>query len=682
MKKLFILFCSLCFSFGFSQGKEYKYYLYFLNSSFANDFSIVNERLIYNGNNNELKSYLMDKKITLFEKTLKLYTEEKIQRVYTVHTEYQNLGVDLTSQFSSIFDFYEDATEYSVELAYYPNDYGNTSPNINLGAPFERKDLDFLNAQKAWDITTGNVALGLSDARINNSDPEFMSKTSFINYSYGNVLYNPNNIFSNHGTNVGGLMAAQGDNAYGSTGVCYNCSIVATSFGSYDNLKLLSNNGVKIINMSWVSHSGFFQLYQDAIDVLVDEGVVLIACAGNRCTYQTNEDFLFKKLDPTGSYYIPEYTGPQIGYPASYNGVISVSGVEFFHPIGDVDGLNSISPFFPVAENTMDSFSVNTDATDINNPIGVKFNGWPRIVQRPNGAYQTISPNGIVGNFTINEHVDILAPGNRYLSFSKFIELGQVEYTFWGGTSASTPYVTGTVGLMRSVNQCLTPYEVENILKLTTKDVENMPINQNFVGQIGAGKLEIGDAVEFTNEMKKVDGNAVIDNHIFNRFEYNLKKINNKLTISNTIFKDNCKANFEARNQIHLLPGTNLKPNTIGNTYLSINPSMDISCTPIVFPRSSNSESTSKNESSLQIVLSPNPNNGNFRLMNINYNDFGNQPIQLEVYDINGRNLYNKILNENDTINCEVNLNNLTTGMYFVKLSSPVKVVDIKFIKN
>lgn len=656
--------------------------MYLTNSALAVDFSVASNRLVFGGANTNLKNYLSDKKVLSFDRTLKLYPFENIMRLYTLETEYQNLGLELTAQYSSIFQAYENATDYVVELNSYPNDYGTTCPVANLGAAFYRKELDYMNAPKAWDITTGSVPIGLSDGKIKNSDLDFINKTSFINYTLANVPYSPTNIESVHGTGVGAIMAAQGNNGYSSTGVCYDCSIVATNYGNYDNMKALSNNGVKIINMSWSSMNFYYQVYQDAVNHLVNEGVVLIGSAGNQCSYQSNADFQFKYFDTTTNTYKPNFTGLQIAYPASYNGVISVSGIEFYHASGDVTAIVSTSPLFPVSGFVEDSFSGNLNATDINNQIGVRYNGWPRIIQKPDGTYQNISPNGIVCNFTTNEFVDILAPGNRLLDYPKFAEEnGIIGYNYYGGTSGSAPFVSGTVGLMRSVNECLTPKEVENILKLTTKDVENMPINQNFIGEIGAGKLEIGDAVVFTNEMKKANGNAVIDNHIFNRFDYELKKINNKLTISNVTFKDNCKATFEARNQIHLLSGTNLKPNHTGNTYLKINPVMDISCLPVVSSSSRSSNGKDENSKS-NIILYPNPNNGTFKLINIETKNFGNQPIQLQIFDMNGRSLFKKDLKENDISSCEINLNNLTKGVYFVKLTSTFQTVDIKFIKN
>lgn len=86
-------------------------------------------------------------------------------------------------------------------------------------------------------------------------------------------------------------------------------------------------------------------------------------------------------------------------------------------------------------------------------------------------------------------------------------------------------------------------------------------------------------------------------------------KINNNFTIDNVVFKDNCKANFKARTQIRLLPGTNLKPNTTGNTNLSIDSAIVTTCTPVVFPTSARfAENTISAASINKVVLCANPN--------------------------------------------------------------------------
>jgi Secretion system C-terminal sorting domain len=93
-------------------------------------------------------------------------------------------------------------------------------------------------------------------------------------------------------------------------------------------------------------------------------------------------------------------------------------------------------------------------------------------------------------------------------------------------------------------------------------------------------------------------------------------------------------------------------------------------------------EQKSEYEVSKNIVLFPNPNNGSFELINIDSSLFGNKPIQLNVYDLNGRNLFSKNLSDSDIPNCQVNLQQFMDGMYIVKLNSETYSQDFKFIKN
>ena len=321
-----------------------------------------------------------------------------------------------------------------------------------------------------------------------------------------------------------------------------------------------------------------------------------------------------------------------------------------------------------------------------NNPIGLIFNGYQQYCGTAgNSNFGIVTDNGIVANLTSNPLVDILAPAYNVFSFPNYAERNQqIFYYDAGGTSSATPFVSGSAALMISVNKCLEPNDVDVILKLTTKDVEVLPINQNFVGNIGAGALNTGDAVEFVNEMKKPNGDAIIDNHIFNRFDFKLDKINYNLTIQNITFKDDCKVDFTAKNQIHLLPNTNLKPNTVGSTHLSINPNIDISCNYSNPSRVANSskESSIKKIKNSDAILYPNPNNGSFQLNNINSEYFGNGNIKLQIYDLNGRVLRDKVLHDNDIPNCKIDLQELASGIYIVKLSSNDYTQDFKFVKK
>ena len=580
----------------------------------------------------------------------------------------------MSLNFPSLFSGFSDITNETYEFASYPNDYGTTSPITNLGVSANRKDLDYINVEKAWDLTTGfnlltgdRVKIGISDSRINTTDADFVGKVSLVNpfFTQSQPYQNPDSYgFYGHGTNIAGIAAARGNNAHGSVGICYDCDIVGTAAFSYTNLVLLADAGVRVINMSWTGPPS--NTNQNIINELaLDRNVVLVAAAGNTPSYQTDEDHICNS----------SARGVQYLYPASFDNVISVSAISHKYPKTGLTNSSAsyccTSSLYPIHYSIEDGFNDTSNATNPNNPISIIHSGYPTSCGT--------APNGFVLTHTSNPKVDILAPTYDCFRFDLFTELGQINYT-GAGTSQSAPKVAAVAALMLSVNDCLKPREVECILKLTSKDVENIPINQLFVGQIGAGALNSGDAVEFVNESKKVDGNAIIKDHIFNRFDYNLSNINNNLTIQNVTFRDECKSDFVAKNQIKLLPNTRLIPNNNGSTHLSINTNIVVTCN--ISERKAIKVSESKEIVKSNIVLYPNPNTGSFYLYNLNKENFGNQEIKLDVYDINGRNLYNKKISNEDIPTCQIDLSYLSTGIYIVRLTNSFHSEDFKFIKN
>jgi hypothetical protein len=672
MKKLLILFCSLSFSVGYSQAKIYKYYVYLSDYTQAPTFTTTNGLLVYNGTKSSEATFFSGRNLTYFQAAFPDGIDLAVKNIFYLETTNTTLVADMKTTFPSLYWKSDDITDVVVtNLAdYYPNDYGTSSPNPNLGFNYNRKEWDYCHLPTAWGITQGlaTIKIGISDTQIYSLEPDLINKIESYDSTVALYTTLPTITYS-HGLDVALTAAARGNNAYGSAGVCMNCSIVAApqSIGSssqtvFSNLYKISKKGAKIINMSWCNNCytnngiNFIDAEQLVInDIVNNYRVTLVAASGNLPSFSSASSFISGStpgvpLTPYGELFV---------YPALYNNVISVGSV--MHDTG----INTNMNYVP------DSVSgyVNTAGVAVINS-GIYQDQW--------------NPNGLVlRTFTLNNKVDILAPGWKVFRNTAFITNPPYNFGYDAGTSYSSPTVAGTIGLMLSLNECLLPSETEAILKLTTKDVENLPLNQNFAGYVGAGKLEVANSVSFTNEAKKIDGNALIQNHIFNRFDFNLSKINNNLTIDNVTFKDNCKANFKARNQIRLLPGTNLKPNATGNTYLSIDPVIVTTCSPVVFPTGARFAENSNNSASTnKVVLYPNPNNGTFNLFNINSQDFGNEAIQIQVFDINGRSLYAKEIKEVDFANCEINLSNFASGIYVVKIASALHIQDIKFVKK
>lgn len=87
-----------------------------------------------------------------------------------------------------------------------------------------------------------------------------------------------------------------------------------------------------------------------------------------------------------------------------------------------------------------------------------------------------------------NSTVDLSAPG-----YNVPITAAPGWYLNGSGTSYAAPFVTGTVGLMLSVNPCLSNLEIETYLKQSSTDIDSL--NPNCAGLIGAGRLNAARAV-------------------------------------------------------------------------------------------------------------------------------------------------------------------------------------------
>ena len=632
MKSIFIIICGLFFSLAHSQQKKvYSFYVQLTHYSEAPEFEKETDFYVYKGYDEKEKVFFSKYQILEFSQAFPASGRENNLSIFRISSFSENLIDNIVTEFPGIYLWAEDITDIVYELtATYTNDYGGTSPFANSGIA-DLTNLDYINAPKAWDYTFGStdVLLGISDAKIDTTDIDLKYKTTFVN---------PSSYLANgHGTTVTALAAAQGNNMHGMVGVCSDCEILGTGYGSYNNLLQLAINGAKVINMSWIGGANsYIQSNQNVIDEIAEDyGVILVGASGNN-----------NSIDPA-------YPNGLKYYPASYNHVISVLSVNHRNEFGEET--LTLPDWGEVSRFVADMIS-------------------PSVVTN----YQGNGPYGFNAAHTTNEDVDICAPGYRLFRFYPYVSQGLIEYQEGGGTSAAAPHVTGTIGLMLSVNSCLTGDEAEDILQLTSKNLEIIQGNEPFVGKSGSGKLETGDAVEFTYEMKSATGNALIDGQDFYRFDFNLAHINNKLTISNQTFRDKCTADFTARNEIEVLPGSDFNPNEYGYVDLKVDNTITVTCSS---PRPRGMEQKSFVEEKNKPIIAktklyPNPNNGTFE---ITFASVINNSLQVEVYDIYGKVVYT---GTEKTTNFNVSIPNLSAGMYIVKLSTGDYTETIKFIKQ
>lgn len=97
-----------------------------------------------------------------------------------------------------------------------------------------------------------------------------------------------------------------------------------------------------------------------------------------------------------------------------------------------------------------------------------------------------------------NTTVDICAPG-----YDVALTIAPGNYLTGNGTSFAAPYVSGTIALMLAANSCLTPDDIEFILKETAVNLDDL--NPAYAGRLGAGRMDAGAAVLMASTFNKLN---------------------------------------------------------------------------------------------------------------------------------------------------------------------------------
>jgi subtilisin family serine protease len=217
---------------------------------------------------------------------------------------------------------------------YQPTDPSADSASTSLSA--SQYYLKQIKAYRAWDITRGDssIVIGITDggARLTHEDLRPQLKHNYAdpvngrdddndgyvdNFTGWDLANNDNNAGYDatiiHGSLVAGVAAARADNGVGIAGLGNKCRFMPLNiypntptgaFAGYEAIVYAADHGCQVINMSWGAAGGYSRFEQDVITyAAVNRNAVLVGAAGN-----TNADLRF--------------------YPASYDHVISVSGVS------------------------------------------------------------------------------------------------------------------------------------------------------------------------------------------------------------------------------------------------------------------------------------------------------------------------------------------------------------------
>lgn len=185
-----------------------------------------------------------------------------------------------------------------------------------------------IKASEAWDINPGSVDVKIAvvDNAID-TNHEDLAANMIAGFDVADNDNNPNppNASFDHGTHVAGILSAVTNNAIGIAAAANNrvkiIPVKATSDLSnnrfidagFEGIVWAVNNGADVISLSW-GGGGYSQAEQDVINYAYNNGVLVIAAAGNE-------------------------NNAIASYPAAYEHVISVAALD------DTDTKSSFSSF-------------------------------------------------------------------------------------------------------------------------------------------------------------------------------------------------------------------------------------------------------------------------------------------------------------------------------------------------
>ena len=288
-----------------------------------------------------------------------------------------------------------------------------------------------INLPEAWDTTTGDsdVIVAVIDTGVLFDHPDLSGRLTATGFDFvsdpasaldGNGIdpdpsdagaQNPGtSIF--HGSHVAGTIAAQTNNGVGVAGAGWSTRIMPVralgkggSGANYDIMQAVSyaaglenDSGTvppqkaDIINLS-LSGNAYSFLEQDIYNAVRAEGIIVVAAGGNNASNQ-----------PV--------------YPAAYDGVLAVSGVDINEQQAPYSNFGSY----------VDLAAPGGDLSD--DLDGDGYN---------DGVLSTVASVDLIGN----------------LSYG---------YSYLEGTSMAAAHASGVIALMKAVNPALTPDELDELL--------------------------------------------------------------------------------------------------------------------------------------------------------------------------------------------------------------------------
>jgi thermitase len=243
-----------------------------------------------------------------------------------------------------------------------------------------------LNAEGAWNLITdcSSVPVAVLDTGVNYNQQDLVANmwnggVAFPNHGYDFVDSDNDPMdFHGHGTHVAGIIGGAGNDATGTTGLCWNANIMAVrvldATGSGTTANIISGlnfavaHGARVVNMS-LGGSVFDATFNAALTTASNSGVVIVVAAGNNgsnnnqagnavypCNYTTATLICVAALDQ--SYALATFSN------------YGVSSVDVGAP-----GTNILSTYHGTVISTTDDFTAGWNLDGIWTPHVVNLSG-------------------------------------------------------------------------------------------------------------------------------------------------------------------------------------------------------------------------------------------------------------------------------------------------------------------
>ena len=287
---------------------------------------------------------------------------------------------------------------------------------FNLSTATVDADVDMI---EAWDLSTGNpnLTMAVMDTGLKMDHPELTGRIWVNSAEVASGTDTDNN---NYVDDINGWDFVNDDNnPTDDHGHGTNVTGIATATG---------NNGIGYAGVDWYckvmplkvlneNNSGFTSNIIESFYYAINKGVKIIS------------------ISIGGS-----------GYSVAYEDAINTAYNNNIVVVACMMNFNNNVPYYPAAFTN----TIAIGSTDSND-------------QRTEPFFWSNTSGSNYGS-----HIDVIAPGNYMYGLANNSDTNYNYY--WGGTSQSTPLVSGICSLMLSVNPNLSPNDIRTILRDTAED--------------------------------------------------------------------------------------------------------------------------------------------------------------------------------------------------------------------